>query len=59
VLTHEGDSFTGGHAVQHGKTGEGSTRPAATAFAGDLHSFVFGSTPRLMQRVSCVVRVSG
>jgi hypothetical protein len=59
VLSDEGDRLTGGHAVQYSKTGEGRTRPAAPAAAGDLHSFLFGSTPRLAQRVSRVVVIGG
>jgi hypothetical protein len=59
VLSDKGDGLTGGYAVQHGETGEGSARPAAPAAAGDLHAFVLGSAPCLAQRVSRVILVGG
>jgi hypothetical protein len=59
VRPDEGDRLTGGHAVHHSKTGEGGTGPAAPAAAGDLHPFHIGLTPRLTQRVPCVVVIAG
>src|SRR5664280_8942 len=59
VLADEGDRLTGGYAIQHGQTAEGSARPAAPAAAGDFHPFVLGPAPCLAQRISRVVLVDG
>lgn len=57
MLSDEGDRLCGGHAIQHGKTGEGGARPAAPAATGDFHALVLGSAPRLAQRILRVVLV--
>jgi len=59
VRSDEGDRLTGGYAVQHGKTREGSSRPAAPTAAGHFHAFVLGPAPCIAQRVSRVVLIGG
>ena len=59
VLSDETDRLTARHSVQRRQTGEGSARPTVPADARDFHSFVFGTSPRLAQRVARVDHVGG
>jgi len=59
VLAHVGDRFEREHAVQYRETSQCGTGPAMSPAARDLHPFVGGAAPCLVQRVVGVVAVRG